>query len=216
MTEFKLFNGKLSLRPGMVGVNLKGKADPSGTINTLLQGDAEAAHVWLVLPNGKIASTGAKLGFIYGEIEAEKYLKRRPFFLLETVDPLSNGQLAIIQAAHDEMMASGIKRGYGLWKFPALYALALKNGFVEKMGATLKTTAPAFPICSQAVGYPLWRAGVLVGKMFGKLDYTALLPQTFLDEAQAVAFMLAEGAIKPNPDKPQHYLKALNDRPYIF
>lgn len=202
------------LKPGMIGVNLKGKIDPFGSLNTVLQGDTQAAHVWWVLPSGKIASTGAKFGVFYGEEDPTKYLPRRPFFLLETIDPLTSGQLAIMQAAHDEMMGSGIKRLYGLWKFGVIAALAWKNGFVEKTGLKPTNTAPAFPICSQAVAYPFWKAGVPIGKMFGKQDWSAVLPETLLAEALAVEDILT-GGLLDQEKKPCFKLHLVNSKPFI-
>lgn len=203
------------LKPGMVGVNLKGFIDPMGTIDTVLQGDTEAAHVWMVLPSGKIATTGAEKFIIYGEVEPDKYLKGKTFFLLETVDPLTAGQHTIMQAAHNDLMRSGWGRIYGIWKFPILGLLGFIHGDVEKTGKQPKRTRPVCPICSQAVGYPCWTAGLYVGKSQGKLDYTALLPETFLKEAKQTSYMLAQGYLE-NRSKPCYMFRTVQDIPYRF
>lgn len=204
------------LKPGMVGVNLKGQFDPTGTLNTFLQGDTEAAHVWWVLWSGKIATTGAKWGVFYGEEDPEEYLKRRPFYLLETVDPLPAVKLAIMQQAHQEMMRSGLARLYGLWKFPILSLLAAIHGDVAKLGRKPKLTRPTCPICSQAVAYPFWCAGVPIGKSQGKEDWTAVLPETILKEAKQVSYMLAAGLIPETRQKPCYMLRTVRDTPFIF
>jgi hypothetical protein len=202
------------LKPGMIGVNLKGRIDLMGTIDTVLQGDTEAAHVWWVLPSGKIATTGAQALIVYGEADPAEYLKGKSFFLLETVDPLTSGQLAIMQAAHQQIMRSGVGRVYGIWKFAWIWTLATLHGEVDKTGKQPKKGPPFAPICSQAVAYPFWSAGVPVGKMFGKQDWTAVLPETILKEAKAVGFMLADGQLEQRA-KPCCYLKTVQDRPFI-
>jgi hypothetical protein len=181
------------LKPGMVGVKLKGDFDPSGTLVDIIKGDSKAAHVWLVLPNGKIATTGANFGVFYGEVDPIAYLKGMAFFLLETVDQLSDTQLLIIQACHEAMLKSGIKRFYGIWKFPLLYGLDLIHGQASRTGFNIATGMPICPICSQAVAYCLWTAGVNVGESQGKEDYTAVLPETILQEGQTTLYALQKG-----------------------
>jgi hypothetical protein len=202
------------LKPGMIGVSLKGFIDPMGTIDTVLQGDTEAAHVWWVLPSDRIATTGAKAFVFYGEVEAAKYLRGKTFYLLETVDPLPADKLARMQAAHDDLMHSGAGRLYGLWKFPLLGLLAARHGDVDKMGRKPKITRPVCPICSQAVAWCFWHAGIPIGKMFGKEDWSAVLPETILKEAKAVSFMLASGALERR-DKPCYMLKTVRERPFV-
>lgn len=173
------------LKPGMIGVNLKGDLDAMGTINVLLQGDTQAAHVWWVLPSRKIATTGAEHWAVYGERDPEEYLKNKKFFLIQTVDPLPPDKLEILQKCHDEIMASGVKRIYGGWKFALMWLIAATgSGFISKTGKKVKTTVPEFPICSQAVAYCFWSAGIPIGKANGKEDWTGVLPETILAEAQ--------------------------------
>jgi hypothetical protein len=180
---------KSGLRPGTIGVCLRGSFDPLGTIDTVMQGDTMASHVWWVLPNGCIATTGAKWGIVYGEVKAEEYLKGKSYVLLNTVDELSEEQLGIMEACHEEIMQSGVARVYGAWKFGQLEFKHILSGPVSKLGSISPFYPPKFPICSQAVAYCCWKAGIQVGKMFGKEDYTAVLPETFLFEAQAVSFL---------------------------
>lgn len=203
------------LTPGRVGVMLKGRLDVMGTLDTVLQGDTEAAHVWWVLPSGKIATTGAKGLLFYGEVEAARYLHGKRFYLLETVDPMSAGQLAILQAAHQEMMQSGLARLYGLWKFLLLSLLAARFGHVSKTGRLPKTTRPSFPICSQALGYCFWKAGVPIGKSQGKEDWTAVLPETILKEAKQVTFMRTLGDLESRT-KPCYYLNLVSTTYFEF
>jgi hypothetical protein len=172
------------LKPGQVIVCLKGSFDFFGTITDALQGDTEAFHVCIVLPNGKIATTNAIDHIIYGEREAKSYLEGRTFFILQTIDPLTDEKLAIIQKCHENIMDSGIDRLYGIWKFPILECLGIIEGAVPKMGSEPKMTRPDFPICSQAVAYCLWNAGIKVGQALGKEDWTAVIPETFLVEAK--------------------------------
>lgn len=199
------------LKPGMIGVNLKGKVDPMGTIDTVLQGDTEAAHVWWVLPNGKIASTGAVAGLFYGELEPREYLKNKKFYLLETIDPISVSMLSVMQACHEQLMASGLKRFYGIWKFPILFSLGVINGNVTKTGRTPKTTVPDFPICSQALAYPFWKAGIPIGKAQGKEDWTAVLPQTILAEAKEASFYRARLLLG---ERPCYFLNLVEPLPF--
>lgn len=199
------------LKPGMVGVNLKRRRDPLGTFTTLSQGDTEAAHVWRVRSDGTIATTGAKWGVMYGYVEAASYLLGKTFYLLETIDPLTDEQLRTMDEAEDEIQ--GINRFYGFWRYAQLYGAALQDGSVEKLGKEPNVNAPAFPICSQAVGYPYWKAGVPVGKMFGKEDYTALLPETFLKEALAVAFLIRQKALDKHV-KPCYYFHLVKQTPF--
>lgn len=201
--------------PGQIGINLKGRFDPLGTADVILQGDTKASHVWLVLPNGKIATTGAKWLVLYGEVDPDEYLKGKSCYLLETVDPLTSQQLAIIQYAHNSLMKSGPGRIYGLWKFGVIWALDFFQGQASKTGFTEKTGHPTCPICSQAVGYALWKAGVPVGKSVGKEDYTAVLPETFLQEAQQTAYDLAKGYME-NRTTPCYLLKTVQDSPFSF
>lgn len=203
------------LKPGMIGVNLKGNFDPMGTLDTLLQGDTKAAHVWFVLRNGNIATTGAKALLFYGEVDPDEYFKGKSCYLLETVDPLNSAQLSIMQAAHNEMMDSGPGRIYGLWKFGIIWGLCLIHGAVNKTGNKPKIRRPTCPICSQAVAYPFWSAGVPIGKSQGKEDYTAVLPETILAEAQQTGYMLAQGLLE-NRQKPCYMLRTVRDTPFKF
>jgi len=181
------------IQPWDIGVNLPGKRDLLGHVNTLLQGDTLAAHIWCALPDGKIASTGAKAGVLYGEVEAEHYVTRRPYFVLRTVDPIPEDKQKLLLQAHERMMVAGVKRFYGFWKYPLLMALGFRHGFIQKMGKDPKIETPDFPICSQAIAYLFWSAGIPIGKTLGKKDWTAVLPETFLDEAQVTQALLADG-----------------------
>jgi hypothetical protein len=181
------------IRPWDIGVNIPGKRDLLGHVNTLIQGDTMAAHIWCALPDGKIASTGAVGGVLYGEVEAEHYVTRRPYYILRTVDPIPEDKQKLLLLAHQQLMAAGVKRFYGFWKYPLLMALGFQNGFITKMGSVPKITIPDFPICSQAIASLYWAAGIPIGKTLGKVDWTAVLPETFLDEAQVTASLLADG-----------------------
>jgi hypothetical protein len=203
------------LRPGMIGVNLKGHIDPMGTLDTLLQGDTDGAHVWWVLPNGKIATTGAKALVIYGEADPDTYLAGKSCYLLETVDPLTAEQLKIMEACHQQIMRSGLGRIYGIWKFGVIWALALFNGDVSKTGYKPKTTRPICPICSQAVGYCYWSAGIPIGKSQGKEDWTSDLPETIIKEAKQTGYSLAQGWMN-NRITPCYMLKTIQDKPFQF
>jgi hypothetical protein len=200
-----------SLKPGMVGVNLKGTFDPMGTIDTVLQGDTDAAHVWWVLPSGRIATTGAVSGILYGERDAAEYLKGKKFFLLETIDTIPNDKLAIMQHCHEQMLHSGIKRFYGIWKFLWLEWLAAIDGSVTKTGLKPKTSVPEFPICSQALAYCFWSAGMPIGAAQGKEDWTAVLPETILAEAKEVSFRLDALLLGK---RPCYYLKLVEPLPF--
>ena len=203
------------LKPGMVGVNLKGQFDVLGTINTFAQGDTKAAHVWWVLPNGKIATTGAKALLFYGEVDPDEYLKGKTCYLLETVDPLTKWQLGIMQACHQDLMKAGAGRFYGIWKPFYIGMLGLFFGGVEKMGFKPTSKRPTFPICSQAVAYPFWKADVPIGKAQGKQDWSAVLPETILKEAQETGFDLSRGWLD-NRSTPCYKLRILKDAPYQF
>lgn len=204
-----------TLKPGMIGINLKGDFDPLGTVDTFLEGDTKAAHVWWVLPNGKIATTGASWLVLYGEVDPAKYLRGKTFFLLETVDPLTPDQLSIMQVAHEEMLHSGWGRLYGGWKIPLLLGLELLHGSPEKMGKDPKTTRPTCPICDQAVGYPFWKADVPIGKEQGKQDWSALSPKIFLAEASQTSDLIKQGWLVRTPGKPCYYLTTVQDKPFI-
>lgn len=203
------------LKPGMVGVELKRGFSLTDTGITVLEGDTQAKHVWLVLPNGKIATTGAEKFFFYGEVEPDDYLPGKTFLLLETVDPLTSDQLEAIQVAHNELMASGLGRFYGIWKFPWLLGIEAATGFISKSGRQVATKKPICPICSQAVAYPLWKAGVPVGESQGKEDFSAVLPKTFQIEAVETAFSEARGWLNPR-EKPCYLLRTVKDTPYQF
>ncbi len=208
-------NPKSLFKPGRVICHVPVGLDPVGRFNNLLQGDNECKHVELMLPNGKIASTGAKLGLWYGERELSS-LKGKSFYLLETVDPLTDAQLATVQLAHEDMMSSGPwSRIYGLWKFPWIWSLALMNGNVEKTGFTPKGTRPVAPICSQAVAYPFWLAGAPIGKSQGKQDWTAVLPETILKEAKDTSYDLEQGWLKRR-EKPCYKFKLVQSLPYTL
>lgn len=134
---------KNMLKPGMVIAHVKDKSlDALGTLTTTLQGDVAVKHVELVLPNGKIATTGAKFGIVYGEVDAEKHLKGKSFFVLETLFPLPQDKLDKIQEGHEVIMKSGVKRLYGAWKFLQLQLMAIKNGAVN----SISKGDPSFPI----------------------------------------------------------------------
>lgn len=183
------------LEPGTIGINLKGGVNPWEQGNTLLKQDTRAGHTWYVLPSGKIATTGADWGVLYGEADPDEYLKGRQCFLLQTVDPLTAVQLAIIQTCHERLLHSGPGRVFGLWQFAWLKASVAWNGNISKIGLTPRDTRPTCPFCSQAVAYPFWEAGIPIGKMFGKQDWTAVLPETILQEAQSVGVMLESGRL---------------------
>lgn len=199
------------LKPGMVGINEKGKFDPFGTVNTMAQGGSDGAHSWRVLKNGKIATTGAVAGIFYGEVDPQEYLKGKTFFLLETVDPLTDSMLTIMEECHKQLMASGIKRLYGLWKLPMLEGLAAIHGNVTKTGLKPKIGVPEFPICSQAVAYAFWEAGVPIGEALGKEDWSAVLPETFLIEAKETSYYLD---YLLNGKRPCYHLKMVE--PFAF
>ena len=200
-------------KPGRIICHVPVGFDGLGRFNTVLQGDTECKHVELMLPNGKIASTGAKFGLWYGERDVRS-LKGKAFFLLETVDPLTSGQLSIIQQAHDEMMDSGFwGRIYGLWKFPWLWALGWVKGDIEKAGLSTKQSRPTAPICSQAVAYPMWKAGCPIGKSQGKQDWTAVLPETIIKEAKQTSYSLQNGWLDGRTT-PCYKFRTLKDTPY--
>lgn len=202
-------------KPGRIICHVPVGLDLFGRFNTVLQADTECKHVELMLPNGKIASTGAKFGLWYGERGIDS-LKGKTFFLLETVDPLTSGQLAIIQAAHNEMMDSGFwGRIYGLWKFPWLWALGWVKGDIEKTGIGKKETRPTAPICSQAVAYPNWKAGIPIGKSQGKEDWTAVLPETIIKEAKDTTDNLKNGWFDGRT-KPCYKFRTIQDTPFIL
>ncbi len=205
------------LKPGMVIVvtRRKGEISPIGTLNETIEGDSVADHVCLMLPNGKIGTTGAESFVLYGEVDPDEYLQGKTVYLLETVDPLTAGQLAIIQACHNEMLHSGLARLYGGWKIPYLLCLELFTGSPQKTGLKPKLTRPSCPICDQAAGYPLWKAGVEVGESVGKLDWTALSPDIYLKEGQQTAFDLAKGWLQDKGD-PCYLLRTVQDKPFIF
>lgn len=172
------------LKPGMIGVNLKGSFDLLGTLDTILQGDTQASHVWWVLPNGKIATTGADWMVMYGEADPDKYLNGKSCYLLETIEPLTSAQLSIMEACHQALMKSGAGRLYGLWKFGVIWSLCLVHGEATRAGLKPTTKRPTCPICSQAVAYPFWTAGVHLGESQGKEDWSAVLPETILSIAR--------------------------------
>jgi hypothetical protein len=202
----------LILRPGMVGVCLKKPIDPLGTFTTLAQGDTEAAHVWRVRRDGKIATTGAQLGILFGYVDAIKYLRGKTFFLLEPVDPWTDIQLTIMDMAEDAIKAQPLGRAYGPWRYWQFWARAFWGGDVKTLGDT-KGRPPKFPICSQTVAYPLWKAGAPVGKSQGKLDWMAVLPETILKEAKQTEYELAAGTEFKHPC---YYLRLVQDEPYRF
>jgi hypothetical protein len=202
----------LILRPGMVGVCLKKPIDPLGTFTTLAQGDTEAAHVWRVRRDGKIATTGAQLGILFGYVDALKYLRGKTFFLLEPVSPWTEGQLEIMDQADDAIKNQPLGRAYGIWRYWQLWAKAFAHGNVETLGDP-KGKPPRFPICSQAVAYALWKAGAPVGKAMGKKDWTGVLPETILEEAKQTSFDLQVGVVYPHPS---YFLRLVQNEPYRF
>lgn len=147
---------------------------------TQLQGDTNAKHVCMVGADPtKIWTTGAKALAFFGQVDAEKYLAGKEYILAEVRGGLTPEQLDIIENTNRMM------RGhfYGFWKYAQLEKKALKMGRIRYLG---KVPQPDIviknPICSQAVGCALWRAGIKVGGFRGKLDATALLPETFEEE----------------------------------
>lgn len=193
------------MKPGTVGINLK--QGILGTYTTVSQGDTDAAHVWIVLPNGKIATTGAKFGCIYGEVDAEEYLKDKQYYLLEPIDPLTQGQLNTLQNCHDSLMADKKARFYGFIEYLKLKRSARKGtGHIAHLGKSPTLEQPRYYICSQVTGWLCWMMGVTVGKALGKDDYTAVLPETFINEARATQFMLDAGFLQPEEGKPRLFL----------
>lgn len=203
------------LKPGMIGVALKGSFDPMGTLDTVLQGDTKASHVWYVLPNGRIATTGAEWLVLYGDVDPDTYLQGKSFYLLETVDPLTPIQLEIIRLAHEELKKAGAGRIYGIWKFAVLWGITVANGAVDKTGKDIKTGRPTCPICSQAVAYPFWKAGVPIGRSQGKVDWTAVLPETILHEAMDTAGALQAGWMNGRTT-PCYLLTTVQPEPFHF
>lgn len=203
---------KLSdIQPGRVIVVLRNDLNPLSILDTTAQGDTLAAHVCRVLKSRKIATTGAVLDVLYGEKDALEYLSDKKFFLLETVDPITDAMLSIMEACHDQMMASGMKRLYGIWKLPILEGLGILHGSVSKMGPNPKTTMPEFPICSQAVAYPYWKAGIPIGKELGKQDWTAVTPETFLVEAMETFSLLGD---LRDMTRPCYHFRLVNEVPF--
>lgn len=164
----------VELKPGQVlifqGANLI----------TQLQGDTNARHVAMVGKDpSRIWTTGAQAGLFFGRVNAESYLRGKQFIVAETVVPLTDAQLDIIEATNRAMNGEF----YGFWKFAQLEGRAMRTGKVKFLGKRPEPKAIIQnPICSQAVGCPLWRAGVLIGRFQGKLDATGLLPENFEDE----------------------------------
>lgn len=199
------------LKPGMVGVSLKkGLFDILGTFTTLAQGDTEASHVWRVRQDGTIATTGGKAGVLFDYVDPERYLKGRQFYLLETVDPLNASQLRIMDWADELIRRQRFARAYGVWKYAQLWAKAELEGSIDSLDPPAGKP-PRFPICSQAVGFALWKAGVPVGKSQGKRDWSAVLPQTILQEAKQTRYSEAAGAFFPAPCM---LLQTVQDEPF--
>lgn len=167
-----------------------------GDFTTVAQGNTNAAHVAIKLPNGKMATTGAVLKVFYGEADIEKYCEGRTFDVLYPVDPFTPEQLTTLELCHQAMMKAPLKRLYGGLRYAQLYKAALRGS--GRVTATDKTPPkpPQWFICSWAVGYCLWEMGCKVGKMFGKINYTGLMPEDFGNEADAVTDMLDSGQLQ--------------------
>lgn len=172
------------LKPGQIGVSLFTGFEPVAFFNVMAQGDTRAKHVWMVLPNGKIATTGADKFVMYGEVDPKEYLKNKTYYLLETIDPLPQDKLDNIQKIHDQIMQSKINRFYGFWKIPEMLFVEMFKGEVDQFGNEDPNALPKFPICSQAVAYILWQTGIPIGKALGKIDYSAVTPRVILQEAE--------------------------------
>jgi hypothetical protein len=201
------------LEPGTIGINVKGWLDRARAPR--LGAAFRAGHAWYVLPSGKLATTGADRMVLYGEVDPDEYLAGRYCFLLRTVDALTSAQLAIIEACHQRLAASGPGRIFGLWRFAWVRALVAWDASIAKARLQSTRARPTFLFCSQAVAYPFWMAGVPIGKMFGWQDWTAIFPETILQEARTVGALIASGQIDRHR-KPCYYLRPVQDVAFRF
>lgn len=148
---------------------------------TQIQGDTRAMHVCMVSNDkSKLWTTGGSFICWFAKVDANKYLPGKTFAVLRSTAPLSPVQLDSLE--NTNRLLKG--QFYGFWKYAQLEAAAFKTGFIPCLGSTPQPMALIKnPICSQAVACAFWRAGVQIGAFRGKVDATAILPETFEDEA---------------------------------
>jgi hypothetical protein len=178
----------MDLKPGQILLFKPKKFDLIGKRITALEGDSDKCHAAIVGKNGKILTTGARFtikGFVYGEVDPEKYLKGRVFDVVETVEPLTPGQLEIIFSACESLFG----QTYGWWKLARLVLRKnVKGGVITKIHNPPHMRVKN-PFCSEAVAFAFWKAGIKIcgtprPEGIGKEEPSAITPENIDEEAK--------------------------------